>query len=345
PDASSGLTNSKTGITTTSALGYGGNVTVTLSGSVTTSGAGASGIVAQSIGGGGGLIGNYAGSTGGASASGNSSDGNTGTVIVDQTQGSISATGAGATGIFAQNVTAGDQGLGSVDVTVGGTVHGGSGTGAYGVWVDGGNTSNTLTVNAGALISADSGVAVNYTGSVGKLSVTNSGNIIGNIVLNSSSTLTNDGILTTPTAITAHSLVNNGTLGLDPEMTSLAVTGDLTQSSSGGTSLDVWGADAGLFNTINISGTVDMNGDLTVNFVNGFVPQIGATFNFVSAASGTYTFHTIVVTGLPSGADWQQISSGGDFSLQFVSVPETSSYAIAVVMLLGGIAFLRRRSA
>jgi hypothetical protein len=344
PDASSGLTNSKTGITTTSALGYGGNVTVTLSGNVTTSGAGASGIVAQSIGGGGGLIGNYAGSTGGASASGNSSDGNTGTVIVDQTQGSINATGAGATGIFAQNVTAGDHGLGSVEVTVGGTVHGGAGSGAYGVWVDGGNTGDTLTVNDGALISADSGIAVNYTGSVGKLSVTNGGNIIGDIMLNSSSTLTNNGILTKPTAITVHDLANNGTLSLDNRMTSLALTGDLTQSSSGSTSLDVWGADAGLFNTINISGSVGMDGGLTVNFINGFVPQIGQTFEFISAASGTYTFHSIVVTGLPGGADWQSIESGGDFSLQFTAVPESSSYAAGIAIVLGGIAFVRHRA-
>src|SRR5690606_5961607 len=110
--------------------GNGGAVNVTVNSNLTTSGANAFGIIAQSIGGGGGLGGDadggFAGSTG---VAGNSS-GTGGDVTVTQS-GAINATGSGSTGIFAQSD--GPDGTGVVTVNVNGTVAGGSGSQASGV--------------------------------------------------------------------------------------------------------------------------------------------------------------------------------------------------------------------
>ncbi|MBN8908298.1 MAG: hypothetical protein J0H99_17055, partial [Rhodospirillales bacterium] len=85
------------------AQGAGGNVSVAFNGAITTTGAGAYGILAQSVGNGGGLGvvngGLYASAFG---IPGNSSITLPGTVSVTAS-GTIQATGANAVGIFAQS--------------------------------------------------------------------------------------------------------------------------------------------------------------------------------------------------------------------------------------------------
>lgn len=347
PSASSGGINATPNAANGSAtaLGYGGDVSITLNGSIQTSGAGAAGIVAQSVSGGGGLQGSYAGSTGGSNASGfvHDSGNNAGNVIIRQELGVIHASGVGATGIFAQNVTAGNHGLGSVQITVNDTVIGGNGTSAYGVWVDGGNLDNLLTVGAVASISAGSGNAVNYTGTVGRLNVTNDGTIAGNIQLNGLSTITNNGTLANPTALVGN-VTNKSQLNLnDTATTGLTITGNFTQFSTAQTTLDIWSATN--FNTINITGAVDYKGTLTVNFTQNFLPAPGATFALFTAGSGSYTFSSVFVTGLGPGAEWQRLGTGDSFVLEITSVPEPAAFAGAVVLFLAGIALLRRRPA
>ncbi|MFG1228552.1 hypothetical protein [Xanthobacter wiegelii] len=98
-------------------------VTVKHSGKISTTGAGAFGIIAQSIGGGGGLISDGGGSSVGAMAvtgrlggSANSS-GNGGLVALELGTGSITTTGKGAVGIFAQSIGGGGGYTGALDTT------------------------------------------------------------------------------------------------------------------------------------------------------------------------------------------------------------------------------------
>jgi len=196
-------------------------------------------------------------------------------------------------------------------------------------------------VDAGAVISAGSRNAINYTGVAGKLDVTNNGNIEGSITLNSSSAITNSAEIYSPASIVGN-LTNDSTLSLDSAAPALTITGNLTQNSSGVTLLDVWGGTAGLFNTINVTGTAHWDGDLTVNF-QGYIPANGATFQILTADSATYTFHTIMVTGLYDGAQWQRLGTGDAFVLQIVTVPEPPACAIGIAGLLGGILLVRRR--
>ncbi|MCD0502923.1 autotransporter outer membrane beta-barrel domain-containing protein [Bordetella petrii] len=239
--------------------GDGGVVQVNTNGAITTYGANAFGVVAQSIGGGGGLGGStdsgFAGSTAPTGGTGYGKD-----VTVTQA-GTINALGAGSTGIFAQSQ--GPQGDGVVTVNVNGTVTGGTGSDAHGVWVAS-NQQNVLNVSSGSSVSvgADGGSAVRYDGasltgtgaslarvaaSTAKLAVNNAGTIRGNIecddgaggvacdVNNAAS-----GTLSDATLYQAH-IDNAGVvaIGKSGAFDTLTVTGDFNLRSGGFLQADV----------------------------------------------------------------------------------------------------------
>jgi len=242
--------------------GNGGVVNVTTNGNITTSGSNALGVVAQSIGGGGGLGGNASGGFAGSTAAAGST-GAGGNVTVAQ-NGTIQATGSGSTGIFAQS--AGPQGSGEVSVTVNGTVTGGTGSNAYAVWIVGDN-QNYLVINDFGELSTASGAtdaaAIRYDGADlqeidtrerassdvtgGRLAVENAGTIRGNIecgdgaggiacdVKNAAS-----GTLSDATLYQAH--VDNAgvvAIGKPGAFDTLTVTGDFNLQSSGILQADV----------------------------------------------------------------------------------------------------------
>lgn len=173
--------------------GDGGSLTVAMrpdaTASIRTRGERAHGIVAQSLGGGGGLVADAHGlllppvETGGSARVNAKGQGGT---ITLTTAGSIVAEGKDAHGIFAQSgvqtttgaLDAGRQG-GDILVQHTGTLQGGSGTGAA-VVLEGG-ASNRVTFGAGAQVSALSGTAVR--GSFGNDTVDNHGTLTGRIDL------------------------------------------------------------------------------------------------------------------------------------------------------------------
>ncbi|MGO8738244.1 hypothetical protein [Rhodoblastus sp.] len=173
--------------------GNSGNVDVQLQAAVTTTGAGADGVVAQSVAGGGGVVGGgvfastlgtapFAGSAGGT--------GTAGTVNVNA-QANVSASGADATAIYAESID--HTGLGkTIAVTLGNaatgtaqTVSGGTGAG-NGVAIAGGSANpaspNTLTNYATLTTQGDiNGMTV--AGGAGDESVTSYGHLIGSVDL------------------------------------------------------------------------------------------------------------------------------------------------------------------
>ena len=130
----------------------GSSVTVDNAGTITTSGTIAVGIVAQSIGGGGGNA-TGAGLVGGADSSG-SGGGNGGTVNVNLTGGLVSTTGGGAIGVLAQSI-GGGGGNGANDTGVFAAVGGDGGSGGNGgpvtVAVSGGTLTTSGDFAAGIL--------------------------------------------------------------------------------------------------------------------------------------------------------------------------------------------------
>lgn len=220
---------------TTTAIGSGETVTVNVDADITTSGAAAHGIIAQSIGGGGGLHGIdgvlHAGGTGGTS-------GNGGNVNVTQA-GTLQTAGQDSIGIFAQSVGI-DNSL-PVTVDVNGAVTGGSGNGIA-VYIVEGETS-VLNIAQGASVSAggstsagDRGMAVVYTADYSSsfgadLTVNNSGTLTGNVAFTSSDSSSagtvnnlNNGMWTPDASVGANvvntgAIVVGGTPGMQPRST------------------------------------------------------------------------------------------------------------------------------
>lgn len=177
PDSNTGL-DLEVPMRTATAHGYGKQVTLTLEGDISTTGDGANGVVAQVIGGGGGLYNNFAGSTGGANSSQDA--GQNGNLAISLASGaSIQTSGQNADAILAQNVTGNGQSGKQIMVTIYGSVFSEQGNGLV---VHGGDSNNSLSVEiGGSLQSQDlSKDAVTTVGSE-TLSITNSGLISGSI--------------------------------------------------------------------------------------------------------------------------------------------------------------------
>ncbi|KQW78785.1 autotransporter outer membrane beta-barrel domain-containing protein [Brevundimonas sp. Root1279] len=150
-------------------VGDGGDISFVQDDSIIVLGDNAYGLVAQSLGGGGGWVeGGLASSAGGVGAGGN---------IDLAVGGVIFAAGTNSTGVFAQSL--GSTGRGAISLISQDMIRGGTGTGA-GVRFDGGSLNLIQTSGS---ISAVSGLAIDTT--TGDDEVQNNGAVIGNIDLGS----------------------------------------------------------------------------------------------------------------------------------------------------------------
>jgi uncharacterized protein YhjY with autotransporter beta-barrel domain len=237
--------------------GNGNTVSVTNGATIAVSGAGAIGILAQSIGSGGGLLletnGNtvFAGSSG-ASVQGSGGHGNQVTV---NTTGSVTASGANGIGIFAQSTGATVSEDGPITVTVDAAVKGGSGKGMA-VQIDGpaGGRDGTVTVGPNGSLEAASGIAILASGG-GAVNVTNHGTIIGQVDLGGGH-MDNAGTYS-PGGILRHDVVNTGLVLIRGNGT---VANNTVTTHSGGTTAFLDAASGGLGRFItNAGGTFDIS--------------------------------------------------------------------------------------
>jgi uncharacterized protein YhjY with autotransporter beta-barrel domain len=246
--------------------GNGGTVSVvTGSGSrIMTAGDYAFGIIAQSIGGGGGLSGSTAGVFAGSNGGPNSTSGAVSVAV----GGAVVTSGNNAIGIFAQS--AASDGAGAVTVNIGGSVSGGSGTQGAGVHIDGGNAGNAVTVSSSGSLSALSGNAVTYSGNFAP-TVTNAGTSQGNFLLRPNlgalGQLTNSGTLIAGNLLDAN-VSNSGRLSMFHPTSAFAttvITGNYSQSSTGTT---IIGGDltAGTSDRLQITGSAVLDGRVSFNF-------------------------------------------------------------------------------
>jgi hypothetical protein len=210
--------------------GVGGPVTIMSSSPITTRGDFAYGILAQSIGGSGGLTANgnqvVAGATVAFAPAGFSSYAQS--VRVTQSA-PISATGANSVGIFGQSRGAG--GDGQVYVTVQAPVQGGSGPQGVGVWVDSGNWANQVQISAGGSLSALSGNALLMSGG----NALNQGTVTGNVTIGNGGTFTNQGTHNLGTTAAVGEYVNTGVMNVGSHLPYgvTAISGNFTQGRTG----------------------------------------------------------------------------------------------------------------
>ncbi|MGD9883989.1 MAG: autotransporter domain-containing protein, partial [Reyranella sp.] len=259
--------------------GSGGAVTVTYSGTLSTSGSAAHGIFAQSAGGQG---------TGGAVS------------VTVGSGASVSTQGANAYGIVAQSV--GLQGNGTIAVAIAqtATVSGGNGTGA-GILLQGGST-NTIT-NQGTLTASGgvaSGTAIQVTSaagqsSVGATTIDNSGTINGQVLFSAGTGTFNNlsgGTFNTGPSLSFGSsgvLSNAGTLspgGTGQIQTTTISAGSLAQSSGGVLAIDI-SPSANQADAIVVAGTANLAGSVQANLLN--TQTASGALTIVSATGGVAT--------------------------------------------------------
>ena len=211
--------------------GDGGAVRMTSNADIGVGGAGAFGILAQSVGGGGGLYAQSDGDLFVGTTNGATKPAGSGSLVSLSLGGSIAARGENGIGVFAQSV--GPSGNGNVTVLLGidGTgaeapaiVTGGSGDQGTGIQIDSGTTSNLIEVGPGSSVSAASGIAIRVTGFA--TTVDNHGTIYGTTLLNGGEIVGN------PQLASPGTLNNAGTLVATPGQQSI-IGGNLVQTAGG----------------------------------------------------------------------------------------------------------------
>ncbi|MBS0640036.1 MAG: autotransporter domain-containing protein, partial [Proteobacteria bacterium] len=270
--------------------GSGGSVSVDFNGAIQTVGAGAFGIFAQSVGGGGGFGGDASGSFASSTSSGGSGRG--GAVTVNQ-QGTILALGSGGIGIFAQSQ--GPSGSSAINVTVGGTVYGDQRGGA-GVLISSGH-DNSLTVTSSGFLSGNGGTAIRYQGdqstSAGSvLNVYNYGTIFDDVILtntsgNSAGTVYNYSNNTLVSRSLQANVVNAGTIivGGRNEIGTTVITGNFEQTRAGTLKLDADFA-AGRIDRLSVQGDARLDGRIQVAALS-LLPRALTFLDVGGTATGT----------------------------------------------------------
>jgi len=184
--------------------GQGGNVSVTTDGTIAVTGAGAIGILAQSVSGAGGL---KLASDGKTVFAGSGSSGYLSDATVDVTVGAdavVSSTALNGIGIFAQNANGN-----GVTLTINGSVTGGSASAAgIGVWADSA-VNSMMTIGSTGSVVAETAV---WT-TTGLLNINNAGVLMGNVYQNGGG-MTNTGTFSSGPEYVSASLQNNGLVAL-----------------------------------------------------------------------------------------------------------------------------------
>ncbi len=278
--------------------GDGGDVTVVSTGNITLKGSGCIGIVAQSVGGGGGVLGDmtglsHMGSVGGTGVGGK--------VTVTHT-GNITMLGSNSVAVVAQSSAA--DGADNVTVTLDGEIVGGDGIGS-GFRFDGGLNNvlnNTKTLTAASNLAVDGGT--------GNDQVNNTGSVLGNVTLGTGTNGFDNqlpGFFKTGDTIDLNGglLNNSGNLQpgekseVYPSDTSVAqevdITGDFVQDNNGLLTIDM------SFNSpsdrLNVSGTADVDGTITPTLLN-LINIIPAPFILTGGGvvnSGAEVTDTVVI--------------------------------------------------
>ncbi len=266
--------------------GTGGAVSVNSSAFIMTIGAGADGIIAQSIGGGGGLVGSgafalsapgtgpFAGTVGGS--------GSGGTVGVTASA-NILTTGLNSTAIFAESLGGSGANAITVNVISGALITGGYFTGSP-IPVAGnaialvGGTSNTIT-NAGTLTTVSSVNGMTITGGMASNAVVNTNYVIGSVDL-----CLNGGVASCNAGTTVNSFDNRSSGGL---------VFDTVCAANGGTNCSFPGAIFDSGTTVYL-GSATVAGNLLSNeglispggYLN--VATTNVTGNFTQSSTGVY---------------------------------------------------------
>ena len=252
-------------------VGSGGESRFTQQGNVVVGGEGSIALVAQSLGGGGGLVDRlFLGSAGG--------DGDSGAITVD-VFGNLVANGEQGVGAFLQSAAKDDQGDLTLTINQNFVVQGGAD--GVGVWFSGGD--DNVFNNSGSVGTADGIMGMAILAEDGSNDVENFGFVTGRVDLGGGTNLFRNhegGVFSAGPTLQLGGpdslLLNEGSIVLWDESSaeSVLVSGSFTQASSGETFAELDFAADRIDNLVS-TGTVDLAGTVDVALLNVAVIPIG----------------------------------------------------------------------
>jgi hypothetical protein len=95
----------------------------------------------------------------------------------------------------------------------------------------------------------------------------------------------------------------------------LTIQGNVTISPTGVITMHLMGNTPDLQDRLVVSGTVNLGGDLTLNFGNGYAPKQGDRLALIQADAVTGSPANVVITGLADGFDFDLATAGGVLTL------------------------------
>jgi hypothetical protein len=124
----------------------------------------------------------------------------------------------------------------------------------------------------------------------------------------------------------------------------LTINGNYTQGSGGILEAFVEGTGAGQYSQLNITGSATFAGTLDLDFITGFAPTAGETFDLINIGSGNFSGLGIEISGLAPGFQYTEGFANGSFDLTALNngvstTPEPSAFlllamGIALMILL-----------
>lgn len=103
-------------------------------------------------------------------------------------------------------------------------------------------------------------------------------------------------------------------------------------------SLDVSGTTSNLLSQLDLSGLGLFEGTIDIDFINGFAPTIGESFDLINAPGASFSGATFDIEGLQSGFQYTDTFANGQFTLiaennGASSTPEPGSIGLAASTL------------
>lgn len=126
----------------------------------------------------------------------------------------------------------------------------------------------------------------------------------------------------------------------DPAGSRVSLTSDYTQASTATLHIDIFSAPPPFvpdleYDSLGITGALNLAGILDVSLQNGFVPSPGQRFDIISFGSRIGTFDNLNLPALPNGNTWQvDYSVANKVSLVVVPEPSFAIPFLATVLLL-----------
>lgn len=140
--------------------------------------------------------------------------------------------------------------------------------------------------NAAARIASGARMEVEGATTLQNLALTIDGDLVSDrIALTDSGRLGGTGTLTA-------AVDNAGTVAPGSSPGTLTIDGDYDQIDDGTLEMELAGTDDGAFDVLEATGTATLDGELQVELIGGFEPEVGDTFEILTADAVTGTFST-----------------------------------------------------